>query len=81
MLGGLHSIPSEQIALLHEFLKDTLKTKYRIDCLESREADQLEIIAKWNAKRLGNNRKLKVHRHVQGLANTSLPITARSIGA
>ena len=62
-----YSIPSEQIALLHEFLKDTLKTKYRIDCLESREVwINPEIIAKWNAKRLGNNRKLKVYRHVQG---------------
>ena len=62
-----YSIPTEQIALLHEFLKDTLKTKYRIDCLESREVwINPEIIAKWNAKRLGNNRKLKVYRHVQG---------------
>jgi hypothetical protein len=62
-----YSIPSEQIGLLHEFLKDTLKSKYQIDCLESRELwINPEIIANWNARRLGNNRKLKVYRHVQG---------------
>ena len=62
-----YSISSEQIGLLHEFLKDTLKSKYQIDCLESRELwINPEIIANWNAKRLGSNRKLKVYRHVQG---------------
>ena len=62
-----YSIPSEQIGLLHEFLKDTLKSKYQIDCLESRELwINPEIIANWNARRLGNNRKLKAYRHVQG---------------
>ena len=62
-----YSIPGDQISLLHEFLKDTLKNKYQIDCLEERFLwVNPESIAAWNSKRDENQLKLEVFRHVQG---------------